>query len=169
MAKAKPSSTHDIGAPSDEELIDLLGRAHAAFRAIALDRAGVTSAWKRYSQKSPWVLKVSQGERTLFYVNPQANQFEVTVVLGQRATDAALAGRVRSELHAAIRSAKSYVEGRPVKVVVTRKADLVGVEELLAVKLNPQMPATGAASSTGVRSDRTKASGGARKRPNEPD
>lgn len=62
------------------------------------------------------------------------------MVLGQRATDAALGGRVRPELHATIRSAKPYVEGRPVKVVVSSKEDLVEIEELVAVKLKPQMP-----------------------------
>jgi hypothetical protein len=156
VAKAKLSSGHDSGAPGDEELIDLLGKAHAAFKALAHDRAGVTCEWKRYSKKGPWALKVNEGERTLFYLIPRANQFEVTVVLGQRATDAALAGRVRSELHATIRSAKPYVEGRPVKVVVTRKEDLVSVEELVAVKLNPQMPSTDVANATGMRSGRTR-------------
>jgi uncharacterized protein (UPF0218 family) len=83
------------------------------------------------------VLKVSEGGRTLFHLIPQANQFEVTVILGQHATDAALAGRVRPELHATIRSAQPSVEGRQVRIVVTGKEDLAGVEELLAVKLKP--------------------------------
>jgi hypothetical protein len=143
VVKAKSSSAHTSGAPGDDELVKLLGRSHAAFQALAHDRAGVTCEWKQYSKKGPWALKVSEGERTLFYLVPQANQFEVTVVLGQRATDAALAGRVRPELHATIRSAKPYVEGRPVKVVVASEEDLLGVEELVAVKLNPQSSETG--------------------------
>jgi hypothetical protein len=137
VAKAKRSSAHACRAPGDDELVDLLGRSYAAFQALAHGRAGVTCEWKRYSKKGPWALKVSEGERTLFYLIPQANQFEVTVVLGQRATDAALAGRVRPELHATIRSAKPYVEGRPVKVLVTSTEGLVAVEELVAVKLKP--------------------------------
>jgi hypothetical protein len=156
VAKAKPSSAHDSGAPGDDELVNLLGRSHAAFQALAHDRAGVTCEWKRYSKKGPWALKVSEGERTLFYLIPHANQFEVTVVLGQRATDAALAGRVRPELHATIRSAKPYVEGRPVKVVVTSMEDLVGVEELVAVKLKPQMPSADLANSTGMLRSRSR-------------
>jgi hypothetical protein len=137
MAKIQPNSAHDSGAPGDDELVNLLGRSYAAFQALAHGRAGVSCEWKRYSKKGPWALRVSEGERTLFYLVPQANQFEVTVVLGQSATDAALAGRVRPELHAAIRSAKPYVEGRPVKLVVTSKEDLPGVDELVAVKLKP--------------------------------
>lgn len=139
MAKGKPGPAPESGAPEDDELANLLGRSYAAFQALAHGRVGVTCEWKRYSKKGPWALKVSEGERTLFYLVPQANQVEVTVVLGQRATDAALAGGVRPELHATIRSAKSYVEGRPVKVVVTSDEDVAVVEELVAVKLKPQM------------------------------
>ena len=102
----KPSSAHDSGAPGDDELVNLLGGPHAAFQALAHGRAGVACEWKRYSKVGPLAMKVSEGERTLYYLVPQANQFEVTVVLGQCATDAALAGRVRPGLHAAIRSAK---------------------------------------------------------------
>ena len=137
MAEAEPKPVHDSAAPDNDELVGLLGMSHAAFLALTHDRDGVTCEWKRYSRNGPWVLKACQGGRTLFYLMPKANQFEVTVVLGQRATDAALAGRVRQELHAAIQSAKPYVEGRSVKIVVTGNDDLAGVEELVAVKLKP--------------------------------
>lgn len=138
MARAQPSSALECGAPGDDELRDLLGASHAAFRALSHERADVTCEWKRYSKKGPWVMKVSEGERTLCYLVPRADQFGVTVVLGQRATDAALAGRVRPALHAAIRSAKAYAEGRSVKVLVTSTEDLAAIEELVAVKLRPQ-------------------------------
>jgi len=150
VATAEPSSAHDSRAPGDEELVDLLGRSYSAFRALAHGRAGVTREWKRYSKKGPWALKVSEGARALYYVIPQAGQFEVTVVLGQRATDAALAGRVRTEFHATIRAAKPHVEGRSVKLVVTSTEDLAGVAELVAVKLKPQMLPIDAAKSTGM-------------------
>jgi len=137
MRKGKSDAAGENKPPSTRELADLLGKSNAAFRALTRRSAGATCEWRRYSKKSPWALKVSQGERTLFYVTPKSNEFEVTVVLGRRATEAALAGRVRKALHASIRSAKPYVEGRPVRVVVGNEADLAGVEELVAVKLKP--------------------------------
>lgn len=88
-------------------------------------------------QESPWVLKVSQGDRTLMCATPMADAFEGTVVLGERAAQAALAGRASKPLHASIRAAKPYVEGRPVRVMVKGQADVARVEELVAVKLNP--------------------------------
>ena len=134
--KAKPEPAEHASPPSTRELAALLGTSHAAFRALTR-RATTTCEWRRHSNTSPWVLKVSQGDRTLFYVTPKADQFDVTVVLGERAVTAALAGRVRKALHASIRSARPYVEGRPVRVAVTCEADVAGVEELVAVKLKP--------------------------------
>ncbi len=135
--EAKPAPADDTKPPSTSDLAVLLGKSHAAFLALTR-RATATCEWRRYSKKAPWVIRVSQGDRTLFYVTPQAEEFEVTVVLGERAVAAALAGRVRKELHASIRSANSYAEGRPVRVAVTRKADLARVEELVGVKLQPE-------------------------------
>jgi hypothetical protein len=84
-----------------------------------------------------------------------ADAFEATVVLGERAAQAALAGGVSKTLHASIRAAKPYVEGRPVRVMVKGQADLAGVEELVAVKLNPTGD-TAAASSEGRRRGPTR-------------
>jgi hypothetical protein len=137
VTKAKPVVADAAKPPSTRELTTLLGESYAAFRALRQRGAAVTCEWKRYSKTSPWVLKVSQGDRTLFYAAPKDREFEATVVLGERATEAALEGRVSKKLHASIRAAKAYVEGRPVRVVVRGLADLVSVEQLVAVKLSP--------------------------------
>lgn len=155
MPRTRQRSGDDSEAPGADALAKLLGKSHGSFQSLAHGRPGTTCEWRRYSKKAPWVLKVSEGERTLFYLMPQANRFEVTVVLGERASEAALAGRVRAELHAAIRSAKPYVEGRPVRVVVGGKADLAGVEELVAVKLKPELASKAAAPLKVARRSRT--------------
>jgi hypothetical protein len=113
----------------------VLGDAYPAFQAL-VSRAGLGAAeWRRYTKNSPWVLKVSQGKRSLFYARPDSGHLKVTVLLGERAVDAALAGRVSKRLQGSIRKAKVYPEGRPVNVVVKRPSDLARVEELISVKL----------------------------------
>jgi hypothetical protein len=143
MSKPKPVSRDVARPPTTRELTALLGESYAAFRSLTERGSKVRREWKRYSRKSPWVLKVSQGDRTLFYATPAVRAFEATVVLGERATAAALSGRVSKELHPSIRAAKAYVEGRPVRIVVKGQADVASVEQLLAVKLDPAgtMPA----------------------------
>jgi len=133
----RPAAAADE-APDERAVARQLGRAHAALEAL-LDRGpGTTREWKRYKKDGPWVLKVGQGARTLFYLRPDDGSFHVTVILGERAAAAALAGRVSAALHGAIRGARAYVEGRPVPVLVRTKADAALVEELLAVKLDPR-------------------------------
>jgi hypothetical protein len=116
----------------------MLGRAHPAFQALATRGPGTISEWRRYSANSPWVLKLTRGDRTLYYLDPTRGAVCATVILGKRAADAALAGAVSEHLHQAIRSARAYAEGRPVRVLVKRMADVKGVLELVAVKLNPE-------------------------------
>jgi hypothetical protein len=135
--QAKPTQPTVTSPPTASDLPRLLGDAHEAFQALIARHEGAVGEWKRYSKQSPWVLKVSQGERTLFYARPEAGAVNVTVILGGRAVEAALAGRVSKRLHASIRAARAYPEGRPVRVVVKSIADLARVEELVAVKLKP--------------------------------
>lgn len=143
MAKrGKTAAEETTGPPSDAEMAALLGDAWLPFQALVRRDGKGTSEWRRYSRNSPWVLKVSQRTRTLFYAQPGARGLKVTVVLGPRAVQAALAGQVSTVLHAAITGAKVYPEGRPVSVVVKKPSDLAKVEELVAVKLEPLTPGT---------------------------
>ena len=113
----------------------MLGEAYHAFQALVSHGGKAVAEWRRYSTKTPWVLKVSEGKRSLFYARPDSGTLKVTVLLGGKAVDAALAGRVSKGLHASIRAAKVFPEGRPVSVRITRPSDLRKVEELIAVKL----------------------------------
>ena len=133
--------------PTESEMAAVLGDAYPAFQAL-VGRAGAGAAeWRRYTKNSPWVLKVSQGKRSLFYARPDSGHLRVTVLLGGRAVDAALAGRVSKRLHDSIRKAKVYPEGRPVSVW-SRAVGSREVEELIAVKLE----ATARPSQSKVRS-----------------
>jgi hypothetical protein len=136
MAK-EVTAAKDGKPPTANEVATLLGKSHASFEVLTR-RAGAVCEWRQYSKTAPWVVKVSESERTLFYITPRPGHFEVTVVLGERAVAAALGGRVGKKLHASIREAKPFVEGRPVRILVRSKADVQAVEELVAVKLKPE-------------------------------
>ena len=135
MVAAKVPITVAAHPPSDSELKAVLGEAYSAFQAL-VSRAGPGAAeWRRYTKNSPWVLKVTQGKRSLFYARPDSGHLKVTVLLGGRAVEAALAGQVSKRLHESIRKAKVYPEGRPVSVAIKRPSDLGKVEELIAAKV----------------------------------
>jgi hypothetical protein len=124
--------------PSESELAALLGPACAALEKLVAGGKARTAEWRRYTKRSPWVLRVSEGKKPVIYVLPEQGALRATVLLGPRAVDAALAGRVAARLHEAIRTAKVYPEGRPVPVRVKRASDAALVEQLVAVKLKPE-------------------------------
>jgi uncharacterized protein DUF3788 len=135
MPRPRQVTTPDTSRPpSEREMAAALGDARPAFRAL-VRRDGAIGEWRRYSKQSPWVLRVSMGKRTLFYARPDSGTVKVTVLLGGRAVEAALAGRVSKRLHASIRNARAFPEGRPVSVRIKTAKDVAKVEELIAVKL----------------------------------
>jgi kynureninase len=137
MSKKTSTPAPDHAPPSKRQVAALLGGAHAAYRALAERGDGAVAEWRQYTKKSPWVVRVSKGARAYYYLQPEAGGCRVTVLLGARAAEAALAGAVPASLHDAIRQAKVYPEGRPVVVRVTTDDDVRAVEQLLEVKLKP--------------------------------
>ena len=124
-----------VAGPPERELRRLLGRRYRLFDRVAHPQPGVRGEWRRYKQGTSPTLKVIKGKRTLYYVLPDDEAVHVTFLLGRRASDAALAGRLPAHLRAAIRSAKQFPEGRAVRLALHRLADVADVEALLAVKL----------------------------------
>jgi hypothetical protein len=138
MAAKRPGSPKSLVAgPPEVELRRLLGRCYRVFERVAHPRPSVTSEWRCYKKSTPPVLKVMDGKRTLYYVRPDKGSMHVSFLLGRMACAAALAGQVPGHLHAVIRSAKEFPEGRAVRLELRRLADLADVEALLAVKLAP--------------------------------
>ncbi len=141
MAPAATATREATTPPSESELAAVLGEAYSAFQALLSSHGETVSEWRRYSKKSPWVLKVSLGKRGLFYARPDSGKLKVTVLLGGRAVEAALGGQVSKSLHAPILAARVFPEGRPVSVWIKRPADVKKVEELVSVKLATTMKA----------------------------
>jgi hypothetical protein len=131
-------ATRDVQRPpTDADLLAQLGPAGRAFTELLASLPGAQREWRQYGRRSGWVLKLVRGSRTLCYVQPQEGAFRTTVVLGQAAADAARASAVSPAVKEAIRSARVYVEGRSVAVVVRHEKDLADVQALLAAKLAP--------------------------------
>ena len=152
--QVKPATADAASPPSESEMVAVLGDAYPAFQALVSRGGKGTAEWRQYSRQSPWGTGVSQGKRALFYARPDTGGLKVTVLLGRRAVEAALAGRVSKRLHASIRTAKVFPEGRPVSVVVKRRSDLAKVEELVTVKL--EATARSARSKPRLRGGRTR-------------
>ncbi len=124
-----------VAGPSEPELRRLLGARYRLFEKVAHPMPSVSGEWRCYKKGTSPVLKVVDGKRTLYYVRPDAHSVQVSFLIARRAGDAALAGRLRPRVRAALRSAHEFPEGLAVRLELHRLAEAADVEALLAVKL----------------------------------
>jgi hypothetical protein len=132
----KPRPPVPAEAPTASDLRELLAGCHDAWQALLQGQEGAAGEWRRFTKNSPWVFRATRGKRPQFYARPEPGAFEVTVLIGANAVKAALSGTAPKRLQTAIRNAKAYPEGRPLRVWVRKLADLRKVDELIALKLS---------------------------------
>ena len=143
-AKPKPATTTLANAfigklkpPSVKEVSAALGPAKSLWdRLLAelADELNLTAAeWGSSSRKLGWSLRVKQGERIIVYMAPLQGAFRASFVLGDKAVKAALAAGLPT-IGSAIKSAKKYAEGTPVRIDVLKQQDLVTVKQVVLAK-----------------------------------
>jgi hypothetical protein len=117
-------------APSDTELAAELGSAKALWDRVCADLQ-LPGEWHSYSKKAGWSMRLKRGERNIVYLIPGQGEFEVSMVLGDRAV---VAARSRG-LARMLDGAKRYAEGTGVRFAVKGPKDFAAVKKLVDVKL----------------------------------
>ncbi len=106
--------------------------------AISTEFSPVTRLWKPTRLEFGWVCLLKQKDRTLVYLIPGQQQFEASIVLGNRAASLALAGELSAQTKKLISEARVYAEGRGVRFFVRSSADVLTVLKLVRFKLTPK-------------------------------
>lgn len=124
--------------PTPAELARVLGPAAAAWRQLvdetARDHGPLVELWNFAGAKFGWSLRLKQKDRVVLYLTPQAGQFLVGLVLGEKAV--AAAGRdLPPAVLAALDEAPRYAEGRGLRLPVSERHDLPAILRLVAAKL----------------------------------
>lgn len=117
-------------APSDAELAAELGSATALWTRVR-DEVALPAEWHSYSKKAGWSMRLRRGERNIVYLVPGKGEFEVALVLGDRAVAAA---RDRG-LAKMVDGARRYAEGTAVRFGVKGAKDISTVKKLVEIKL----------------------------------
>lgn len=92
-----------------------------------------TEQW--HFSKSGWNCRVKDKKRVIIYLMPGNRCFQMSVVLGQKAAEQALAGSLSQATKEVIRSAKVYAEGRGVRFEVHNKKIMPDLMQLIDIKL----------------------------------
>lgn len=124
--------------PTEEMLKNTLGGSYRVLTSLKerSDEYGdITYEWKMYSKKSGWTQLVKQKKRTLFYILPRENYFEVSFVFGDRAVEALEASELADNLKKELREARKYMEGRGLSISLQADSELKDVLLLLKAKV----------------------------------
>ena len=125
--------------PTDGELTAALGPARTTWDQLlaGLDRElGVNvSEWNSYSPKAGWSLRVKRKTRTIVWLGPRKGSFLAAFILGDKAMQAARAGKLPQRIVKILNEAPKYPEGTGVRVPMKTLKDLAAVRTLAAIKL----------------------------------
>ena len=136
----RPRPTDPI--PTEAELSATLGPTQAIWQklhaALTQDFPGLRLEWKAAKIPFGRYGLLRQKERSLVYLIPRAGNFEVSVVLGEKAVALALAADLPTETKQLVAGARRYAEGRGIRFPVTSVAQIPAIRTLVACKVAPK-------------------------------
>lgn len=125
--------------PTDAELASALGTTKATWDnlliAVAQECGATVREWRSYSLKSGWALRAKRKGRTIIWLTPSQDCFEVLFILGEAAMAAARQTRLPKRVLQIINEAPKYPEGSGVRLRVKSMRDLAAVKKLARIKL----------------------------------
>lgn len=124
--------------PSDPELTLALGPSKALWDNLIDDARAIGVAdqeWKSYSKKIGWTLRLKQKKRIILYLFPATGYFLVSLILGDRAMEAARRSGFSKSIIKILDGATRYPEGTAIRIDVKKQNDVTTIKKLMTVKL----------------------------------
>jgi hypothetical protein len=126
--------------PTDSDLTTALGPTKTAWdqflAGLAREHDVTGREWKNYySAKWGWSLRVLRKKRTIVWLSPSNDGFEVLFILGERAMQAARAAKLPQAVAQALATAPKYPEGTGVRLRVNSSRSLRALKQLAAIKV----------------------------------
>lgn len=124
--------------PNDSMLPPVLKEAQLfwdeAIQHVEQTCGAVQGEWKFYTKTGGWTYVVKYKKRTMFYLFPKDAHLQATFVFGGKAVAAVEETDLPAEVKEKLRSAKAYVEGRSIAILVKNAEDLEVLKQLLVIK-----------------------------------
>lgn len=125
--------------PTNAELAAALGAAKPIWdellTSVAQECGATVREWKSYSLKYGWALRAKRKDRTIIWLAPSQDCFEVLFILGEAAMVAARQTRLPLRVLRIVNEAPKYPEGSGVRLRVKSLRDLAAVKKLARIKL----------------------------------
>ena len=133
-----PWFTDKNKAPTEEAVVEAIGRAAPAWRAlfdqIRAEHPELNEAWNYYADGGCWLHKVSRGSKTVFWVSVVKNAFRVGFYFPERNTAALLESELSQTLKRELRQGKPSGQLRRVSMKFGSSRAIRDVMALIALK-----------------------------------
>ena len=125
--------------PDDLDLRESLAETYSVWTGLKtaiIDKyPPMIETWKFAGKSTGWGMRLVQKDRVIVYMTPCDGYFLFSVVLGQKAVQAAHTLKLPARIMTAIDSAKKYAEGTGVRFEIRSAKDVKGLVELVGVKI----------------------------------
>ncbi|MDF3026058.1 MAG: hypothetical protein K0S23_365 [Fluviicola sp.] len=91
--------------------------------------------WNFSGEKFGWSFRIKDKKRVLIYLLPRDKFFKVAFVFGQKATDQIMGSDVSDEIKAELNAAKSYAEGRGIRIEIRDTTKIEDIRKLIQFKI----------------------------------
>ena len=125
--------------PSAPGLASALGPSAEAWKQLIdwlqTEHDVTSQEWKSSGPKYGWSLLLKLKKRTILYLSPCHGCFRVSLVLGDRAVEAARQSNPSKSLLTTLDEAPRYPEGTAIRLMVKGTKDLPPIRKLALIKL----------------------------------
>jgi hypothetical protein len=126
--------------PEAQEIEPALGKTFALWtelKSVLTDLFGpLDEAWKFSGKQHGWSLQLSLKKRAMVYLTPCPGFFRASFAFSDKAVAAAHQSDLPEKLLQEIDGARKFMEGRPVRIEVRKKADAGLVIKLALIKMS---------------------------------
>jgi hypothetical protein len=128
-----------VNPPGEVDLIFAMGHVKGIWdkllALLATECGATVQEWRCYSPKMGWSLRARRKKRTIVWLSPSQECFNVAFILGKSAMDAARETKLPQRVRQALNEAPRYPEGWGVRLRVRCPRDLVSLKKLASLKL----------------------------------
>jgi hypothetical protein len=125
--------------PTNQDLKETLGSTFSIWESLVDTTKTLypkaIEEWNFSGEKYGWSFRIKDKKRAIIYLLPQDKFFKVSLVFGQKATDAILNSAIGDDIKTELKTTKVYAEGRGIRIDVKNKSSLKDIQELIKIKL----------------------------------
>jgi hypothetical protein len=125
--------------PTDKDLKKTLAKTYDLWTRLKSDLIEsyppLVETWKFTGKSTGWGMRFVQKDRVIVYMTPNDGYFLFSIVLGEKAFQAAHALKLPANIVKTIDSAKKYAEGYGIRFEIKTAKDVNGLVELVGMKV----------------------------------